>query len=75
MGKSWQTPWSVMAMAGWPQEAARWMTSLMSVTASMEDILVWRWSSTRLGPSAVSFRGSGGFPWAMPVGSIWSSPW
>ena len=75
MGKSWQTPWSVMAMAGWPQAAARWITFLMSVVASMEDILVCKWSSTRFFPGAVSVRSGGRSPSAMPVGSIWSSPW
>ena len=57
-GKAWATPWSVMAMARWPQASARLMTFLSmptgesvlaptAVRASMADILVWRWSSTR----------------------------
>ena len=55
-GKDWATPWSVMAMAGWPQAMACLMTEAVSVRASMLDILVWRCSSTRFS-GAVSSRG------------------
>ena len=53
-GKDWATPWSVMAMARWPQASARFTTFLSgpslgptAVRASMADMVVCRWSSTR----------------------------
>ena len=65
-GKPWTTPWSVMAMAGWPQLSAR-LTRFLSdpflgsreVRASMLEKEVWAWSSTRL-RGAVSCRSSWG---------------
>ena len=56
-GKDWATPWSVMAMAGWPQAMARFTASLVSVRASIRDILVCRWSSTRFSGALSFFTG------------------
>ena len=68
-GKDWATPWSVMAMAGWPQRMASWMTSLVSVRASMLLIFVCRWSSTRF-TGAVSCRSW----WSIAL-MFWGSSW
>ena len=62
-GKACATPWSVTATAGMPQAAARLTASPTSVSASMEDIWVWRCSST-LFSGAVSRRTSG-------AGAVW----
>ena len=53
--KEWATPWSVMAIARWPHFAACAMASDVTVMASMADIFVCRWSSTRFS-GALSFR-------------------
>ena len=54
-GKAWTTPWSVMAMALWPQRAAVATASFTLVRPSMVLILVCRCSSTRFS-GAVSIR-------------------
>ena len=54
-GTDWAQPWSVMAMAWWPQAAACFTAAVVSVRASMLDMLVCRCNSTRLF-SAVSKR-------------------
>ncbi len=51
-GKAWTTPWSVMAMALWPQAAARFTSSAAGVMPSMADMVVWQWSSTRFSGSS-----------------------
>src|SRR5699024_4409640 len=66
VGKAWTTPWSVMAVAVWPQAWAR-LTMFPSgpalgfrgERASMLEKEVWRWSSTRF-TRAVSIRISWG---------------
>ena len=55
-GKDWATPWSVMAMALWPQAAACFTTAAVSVKASILLMVVCRCSSTRFSPGARSFR-------------------
>ena len=63
-GKDWATPWSVMAMALWPQLSARFTTfrsgpSLgpTEVRASIADMVVCRWSSTRFSGARSVFTG------------------
>ena len=46
-GKAWATPWSVTAIAGIPQYAARFTTAFGSVSASIAEKRVCRCSSTR----------------------------
>jgi len=53
-GNDCAQPWSVIAMARWPQAAACLTAAAVSVSASMEDMVVCRCSSTRLS-GAVSF--------------------
>ena len=61
-GNACATPWSVMAMARWPQDSAR-LTTFLSlpslgptwVRASMAESVVCRWSSTRFS-GALSIR-------------------
>ena len=83
LGKAWATPWSVMAMAGWPHRSARLTTFLSepmtesvlkptAVRASMADMLVCRCSSTRFS-GAVSWRCSWGAV-VMAMGSSTMSP-
>ena len=56
-GKDCSTPWSVTATAGWPHFAARSISFSTGVSASIVDMLVCIWSSTRFS-SAVSSRSS-----------------
>ena len=63
-GKDWATPWSVMAMARWPQASARLTTffsgpslGLTWVSASMADMVVCRCSSTRFSGASSVFWG------------------
>ena len=72
-GKDWSTPWSVMAMAGWPQLSARLTTALASVSASMADMRVCKCSSTRFSGALSILGGSGGSS-TTPAGSNTTSP-
>ena len=63
-GKAWATPWSVMAMARWPQDSARLTTFLSGpalgltwVRASMDDMVVCKCSSTRFSGASSVFTG------------------
>ena len=46
-GNACTTPWSVIAIALWPHECARLIRVAISVTASIADMFVCKWSSTR----------------------------
>ena len=78
-GKDWATPWSVMAMARWPQASARLTTFLSGpslgpteVRASIADMVVCRWSSTRFSGASSIFIGLGTA--MMDMGSSTMSP-